>query len=78
MQEKSTLRISKTTEVDEPLTLNEWTEKFKFGSRVQRKQLDVDMYKRGEYDFQKLVNLVKYGTNKPTWYQRLILSIKAA
>lgn len=78
MQEQSTLRISKTTEVDDPLPLTEWCERYKFGSRVERKQLDVDMYKRGEYDFEKLVNLVKYGTNKPTWYQRFILSIKAA
>lgn len=75
MQE-TTLRISKTTEVENPLTLNEWTEKYKFGSRVQHKQLDMDMYKRGEYDFQKLVNLVKYGANKP-WYQR-ILNFKTA
>ena len=74
---KGQLRIAKTTEVDNPLTLNEWTEKYKFGSRVQRKQLDVDMYKRGEYDFQKLVNVIKYGANKPTWYLRILKTITA-
>lgn len=77
MQEQSTLRISKTVEVENPLTLNEWTEKYKFGSRVQRKQLDVDMYKRGEYDLEKLANLIKYGASKPAWYKR-ILDFKAA
>jgi hypothetical protein len=77
MQEQSTLRISKTVEVENPLTLNEWTEKYKFGSRVQRKQLDVDMYKRGEYDFQKLVNLINYGANKPVWYLRIFKAITA-
>ena len=77
MQQQSTLRISKTIEVDNPLTLNEWTEKYKFGSRVQRKQLDVDMYKRGEYDFQKLVNLINYGANRPVWYRRILKAITA-
>ena len=77
MQEKLALRISKTTEVENPLTLNEWTEKYKFGSRVLRKQLDVDMYKRGEYDFQKLVNLINYGANKSTWYHRILKTITA-
>jgi hypothetical protein len=76
MQE-TTLRISKTTEVEDPLPLTEWCEQYKFGSRVQRKQLDVDMYKRGEYDLEKLANLIKYGASKPAWYKR-ILDFKAA
>jgi hypothetical protein len=76
MQE-TTLRISKTVEVEDPLPLSEWCEMYKFGSRVQRKQLDVDMYSRGEYDLEKLANLIKYGASKPAWYKR-ILEFKAA
>ena len=74
---KGQLRIAKTTEVENPLTLNEWTKKYKFGSRVQRKQLDIDMYKRGEYNFQKLVNVINDGANKPAWYYRIFKIITA-
>ena len=71
------IRIAKTVEVENPLSLQEWCEKYKFGSRVQKKNLDIDMYKTGEYDINKLVNLIKHGTDKPVWYLRIFKAFTA-
>lgn len=69
---QSTLKISKTTQVENPLSESEWYNKYKVGSRVPKKQTDCDMYHRKEYDFDKLVKLIKYGERKLTWYERFI------
>lgn len=76
MQE-TTLRIAKTIQVEDPLPENKWFKKYKVGSRVPKIQANVDMYHRGDYDFDKLTNIIKNGSNKPTWYQR-ILGFKVA
>ena len=67
-----TLKIAKTTLVENPIPEIEWYEKYKVGSRIPKKQIDCDMYHRNEYDFDKLVNVIKNGTNKPTWYERIL------
>ena len=72
-----TLKIQKTTLVENPLPELEWYKKYKVGSRIPKKQIDCDMYHRKEYDFDKLVNLIKHGQSKPTWYER-ILGFKVA
>lgn len=74
---ESTLKIQKTTLVENPIPESEWYEKYKVGSRIPKKQIDCDMYHRNEYDFDKLVNLIKHGERKLSWYER-ILNFKIA
>ena len=74
---ETTLRISKTIPVEDPLSESEWYKKYKVGSRAPKKQIDCDMYHKKEYDFNKLVNLIKHGTDKSNWFDR-IFSFKTA
>lgn len=76
---ESTVRISKTTHVENPLPYMKWCKKYKVGSRIPKKQSDCDMYHSKEYDFDKLVNIIKYGNTKPSnWYERIIFWLKTA
>jgi len=68
MQE-TTIRIQSTTEVDNPLSWNEWQNKFKIGTRIQRKQLDFDMYSNGEYNKNLFNFFIKKG-RVPNLYER--------
>jgi hypothetical protein len=73
---EATLKLAKTVHVEDPISYQEWCQKYKFGNRVEKKQLDIDMYKRGEYDFEKLVMMLK--NQKPSLYDRIMLFFKAA
>jgi hypothetical protein len=70
------IRIAKTTKVEKPLSYSDWCKRYKVGSRIERKQTDIDMYKRGEYDFEKLVMMIK--EQKPSLYDRILLFFQAA
>jgi hypothetical protein len=75
MQE-TTIKIMKTTNVENPMSFDEWCKKYKFGSRIVKKQLDIDMYKRGEYDFNKLSKIIK--SKKLSFYERIFFLFKTA
>lgn len=64
-------RIRKTVTVEDPLSYTEWCKKYKVGSRVEKKKAGADLYQMGEYDFDKLTKIIKYGTYKETWYEKI-------
>ena len=70
------VRIEKTTLVDKPLTYTQWCKKYKVGSRIEKNPLPIDMYKSGEYDFDKLVSMIK--NQKPSLYDRITDFLKIA
>ena len=71
------IKISKTYEVENPMTFDKWCKKYKVGSRILKKQLDIDMYTRREYDFSKLVAMIKNQDKNPSIYDRILKAITA-
>lgn len=67
--EQATIRIQSTTTVDNPLSWNEWQKKFKIGTRIQPRQLDFDMYARGEYN-KELFHFIIKNERPPRFYER--------
>ena len=68
---ETTLKIQSTTLVQKPLSLSQWQKKFKIGTRIERKQLEVDMYHRREYDQEMLCKFIKTGSFKQSLYDRI-------
>jgi hypothetical protein len=75
--QQTTLRISKTYEVKNPMTYTQWCKKYKVGSRVPKMKKDCDMYTSGDYDFNKLVTMIKTKNKKPSVYDRILKAITA-
>jgi hypothetical protein len=71
---ETTLKIKSTVKVEKPLSLSQWQKKFKIGTRVERKQQDVDMYHRGDYDEEMLFKFIKTGSFKQSLYDRIFKS----
>lgn len=72
MQESS-IKIMKTTDVESPIPYIKWCKKYKVGSRVPKRSGDCDMYKSKDYDFDKLVAIIK--NEKSSLYDRIIDAI---
>lgn len=75
--QQTTLRISKTHEVKNPISYAQWCKKYKVGSRVPKTQSNCDMYTSGDYDFDKLVTMIKNQNKKPSIYDRILKAITA-
>ena len=75
--QQTTLRISKTTEVKNPISYNQWSKKYKVGSRVPKIKSDCDMYTSGEYDFNKLMTIIKNQNKQLSIYDRILKAITA-
>jgi hypothetical protein len=71
------IKISKTYEVENPMSFDKWCKKYKVGSRILKKQLDIDMYTRKEYDFNKLSAMIKNTNKNPSIYDRILKAITA-
>lgn len=69
MQE-TTIKIMKTVNVENPISYTKWCKKYKVGSRVPKISKDCDMYKSKDYDFNKLVAMIK--NEKPNLYDRIL------
>lgn len=65
------LRIRKTIQVENPLDYTEWCNTYKFGSRAEKRYEKPNNYATGEYDINKLINIVKDGSSRPAWYERI-------
>lgn len=76
MQE-TTIKIMKTTNVENPLTYSKWCKKYKVGSRVPKTSRYCDMYKSKDYDFNKLASIIKNGNKKLSLYDRVLKAITA-
>jgi hypothetical protein len=72
---QTTLKISKTYEVKNPIPYTQWCKKYKVGSRVPKIQSDCDMYTSGDYDFNKLVTMIKNQNKKLSVYDRILKAI---
>lgn len=70
-----TIKIMKTTNVENPMTYSKWCEKYKVGSRVPKISRYCDMYKSKDYDFNKLVAIIK--NEKLSIYDRILKAITA-
>jgi len=68
--QQTTIRISKSTPVENQLTFNEWCKTYSVGSRIPKTSGHCDMYKRKDYDFNKLVAMIK--NEKPRLYDRIL------
>lgn len=75
--QQTTLRILKTTEVEKPMTYTQWCKKYKVGSRVPKTQNNCDMYTSGDYNFDKLVTMIKNQNKNPSVYDRILKAITA-
>lgn len=73
--QQTTIRILKSVNVENPLPFNQWCKIYNVGSRVQKINNDCDRYISNEYDFNKLVNIIKYGNKKPSLYARILNAI---
>jgi len=65
-----TIKIMKTTNVENPIPYPKWCKKYKVGSRVPKTRGHCDMYKSKDYDFDKLVAIIK--NEKPSLYDRIL------
>ena len=72
-----TIKIMKTTNVENPMTYSKWCEKYKVGSRVPKTSRYCDMYKSKDYDFNKLASIIKNGNKKVSLYDRVLKAITA-
>lgn len=68
---ETSLLISKTIEVDNPISFTQWCRTYKVGSRIPKMRPDIDMYTRGDYDIEKLVKMLNKEKSKK-WYDRFI------
>jgi len=72
-----TIKIMKTTNVENPMPLDEWCKKYKVGSRAPKTNAYFDMYKSKDYDFDKLASIIKNGSKKLSLYDRILKAITA-
>jgi hypothetical protein len=75
--QKTTVKIMKTTNVESPISLDEWCKKYKVGSRAPKTSVYFDMYKSKDYDFDKLASIIKNGSKKLSLYDRILKAITA-
>ena len=71
--QQTTIKILKSTLVDNPLSYNEWCQKFNVGSKVPKTNNESCVYLNNDYDFSKLSVLIK--KEKLSLYDRIIKSI---
>lgn len=71
--QQTTIKIMKTTNVENPIPYTKWCKKYKVASRVQKTSGYYDMYISKDYDFTKLVAIIK--NKKPSLYDRILKAI---
>ena len=73
--QQTTIRISKSTQVEDPISFSQWCKTYNVGRRVPKIGKDCDMYRSKDYDFNKLVAIIK--NKKPSLYDRILKAITA-
>lgn len=75
--QQTTIRISKSTQVEDQLTFSEWCKTYNVGSRIPKISRDCDMYKSKDYNFDKLAVMIKNKNKTPNLYDRILKAITA-